>query len=184
MKRFLLMTMLLSAAFMSEGQLVVSGSLGLTTMTNKLDGDKQVQSFSFEVAPSIGYVFGDWEFGLLFEYSHDKTTTFADDKTVSEAAYAVGPYAYYCFANIGKIILGAEANSMFGFADGEHSVNLQLLPVATYEINDRWDIDFFSDILSVNYLWTKTDDDNRTISHFNVLSNSGKLFGIGLTFKF
>ncbi|MBR5168728.1 MAG: hypothetical protein IKW86_11775 [Salinivirgaceae bacterium] len=182
-KRILFATMLLLAAFVSKAQPVVSGSFGLTTITEKFDGDKQVQTFGFNITPSVGYVFGDWEFGLIFEYSHNKIKRHTNNTTETDAYYAVGPYANYCFANVGKLYFSAEAYSMLGFADGEHSVDIQLLPVATYEINDRWDIDFYSDILSVNYQWTKTDDDITT-SQLNILSNYGKLFGIGFTYKF
>lgn len=183
MKRILLVTMLLSAAFMSKAQLMVGGNFSLTSITSKIDGDKQVQTFGFDIMPSVGYAFDDWEFGLFFEYSHNKITNHVNNTTETDAFYGVGPYAYYCFANVGKLYFGAEAYSLLGFADGERSVEMQLLPVATYEINDRWDIDFYSDILSVNYQWTKTDDDITT-SQLNVLSNYGKIFGIGFTYKF
>ena len=166
----------------ANAQFAVSGSIGLTTTTDKIDGDKQWQTTSFEVCPSIGYVFGDWEFGAMFEYTRSKTTK--ADSTQKESVYAVGPYANYSFASVGKLVFGVEASSMFGFADDEHTIHLKLLPVATYEINDRWDIDIFSDVLSINYLWTKTDADKHTVGKFDFLANNGQLFGVGFTFKF
>ena len=169
----------------ANAQFVVSGSLGVSTKTEKIDGEKQSKTASFEVCPSAGYVFGDWEFGAMFEYSHAKTTiSGAEERTETESAYAVGPYANYCFAEIGKFFFSLEATSMFGFADDEHTINLQLLPLVTYEINDRWDLDVYSDVLSLNYLWTKTDSDKRTVGQFDFLANDGQLFGVALTFKF
>ena len=110
----------------ANAQFVVSGSLGITTTADKIDGDKQWNSASFEVCPSVGYVFGDWEFGAMFEYTRSKTTLSVGDKrTETESAYAVGPYANYCFANVGKVFFSVEATSMFGFADDEHTVHLQ-----------------------------------------------------------
>ena len=167
----------------ANAQFVVSGSLGLSTTTDKIDGDKQWQTASFKVCPSVGYVFGDWEFGAMFEYTRNKTTL-ADDRTEKESIYAVGPYANYTFASVGKLVFGAEASALFGFADDEHNIHLKLLPVATYEINDRWDIDVFSDVLSLNYLWTKTDSDKHTNGKFDFLANNGQLFGVAFTFKF
>ena len=167
----------------ANAQFVVGGSLGLTTTTEKIDGDKQLQTGSLEVCPSAGYVFGDWEFGAVFEYTFSKTTR-ANESTEKESAYAVGPYANYSFASLGKLGFGVEASALFGFADDEQTVHLQLLPVATYEINDRWDVDIFSDVLSLNYLWTKTDSDKRTVGKFDFLANNGQLFGVGFTFKF
>ena len=169
----------------ANAQFVVSGSLGLSTTTDKIDGDKQWNSASFEVCPSVGYVFGDWEFGAMFEYTYSKTTLpVGDERTEKESAYAVGPYSNYSFSSIGKLIFGAEASALFGFADDEHTTHLQLLPVATYEINDRWDIDVFSDVLSLNYLWTKTDSDKHTNGKFDFLANNGQLFGVAFTYKF
>ena len=167
----------------ANAQFAVSGSIGLTTTTDKIDGDKQLQTTSFEICPSIGYAFGDWEFGALFEYIHSRVTLL-DDSTVKESGYAVGPYANYSFASMGKLIFGVEASSLFGFTDDGHTVHLKLLPLATYEINDRWDIDFFSDVLSINYVWTKTDANNRTVGEFDFLANNGRLFAIGFTYKF
>ena len=185
MKRFLLVVTLLSAAIASKAQLVAGGSFGLTTITEKVDGDKLAQAFSFDITPSVGYALGDWEFGLIFEYSYNKTTmTTGSKQTETASAYAIGPYANYCFGNIGKFYFSVEAASLFGFTDGERTVNLQLLPVATYEINDRWDIDFFSDVLSVNYLWTKTEENNLSVSNFNLLANDGRIFAIGFSYKF
>ena len=169
----------------ANAQFVVSGSLGLTSITDKVDGDKQAQALSFEVCPSVGYVFGDWEFGALFEYSHSKTTyTNDNDRTETESAWAAGPYANYCFASVGKFFFSVEATSLFGFAEDEHTIDLKLLPLATYEINDRWDVDFYSDVLSINYLWTKNTDNNHTVGKLDFLANNGQLFGVGFTFKF
>ena len=169
----------------ANAQFTVSGSLGLTTTTDKIDGDKQWNSASFEVCPSMGYVVGDWEFGAMFEYTRSKTTlSVGDERTETESAYAVGPYANYCFANVGKVFFSVEATSLFGFADDEHTVHLQLLPLATYEINDRWDVDVYSDVLSLNYLWTKTDSDKHTNGKFDFLANNGQLFGVAFTYKF
>ena len=179
------MVTLLTVAIASEAQLVAGGSFGLTTITDKIDGDKQVQAFSCDITPSVGYALGDWEFGLIFEYSYNKTTiTTGEKRTETASAYAIGPYANYCFGNIGKFYFSVDGASMFGFADGERTVNLQLLPVANYEINDRWDIDFFSDVLSVNYLWTKTEENNLSVSNFNLLANDGRIFAIGFSYKF
>ena len=77
-----------------------------------------------------------------------------------------------------------DDEALFGFADDGHTIHLQLLPVATYEINDRWDIDVFSDVLSLNYSWTKTDSDKHTNGKFDFLANNGQLFGVAFTFKF
>ncbi len=169
----------------ANAQFVVSGSLSLSSSTEKIDGDDLWKTAGFEVCPSVGYVFGDWEFGAMFEYSHSKTTqSVGEERTEKESAWAVGPYANYTFANVGKFFFGLEASSLFGFADDVHSINLQLLPVATFEINDRWDLDVFSDVLGVNYLWTKTDSDKRTSGKFNFLANDGQLFGVAFTYKF
>lgn len=185
MRKLLFAALLLIFAGLAKAQPVVSGSFGMSNVTEKIDGENQVRTFGFEVAPTVGYTFGDWEFGLIFEYSYDKTTlTTGVKRTETTSAYAIGPYAYYCFANIGKFYFGAEGASLFGFADGERTIDLQLLPVATYEINDRWDIDFFSDVLSINYLWTKTEEDNHTVGTFNLLANDGRIFAIGFTYKF
>ena len=177
--------LIIALTMQANAQFVVSGSFGLTTTADKIDGDKQWNTASFEVCPSVGYVFGDWEFGAMFEYSHSKTTqSVGEERTEKESVWAVGPYANYTFANVGKFYFGLEASSLFGFTDDRHTINLQLLPVATFEINDRWDLDVFSDVLSVNYLWTKIDSDKRTSDKFNFLANNGQLFGVAFTYKF
>jgi len=169
----------------ANAQFVVSGSLGLSTSTEKVDGDKQLKSAGFEVCPAVGYVFGDWEFGAMLEYSRNKTTfSGVEERTETESTWATGPYANYTFANVGKFYFGLEAMSLFGFADDERTINLQLLPVATLEINDRWDLDIFSDVLSINYLFTKTDSDKRTTGKLDLLANNGQLFGVAFTYKF
>ena len=183
MRNSICIAILLLFSVVANAQFVVSGSLGLSTTTDKIDGDKQWQTASFNVCPSVGYVFGYWEFGAMFEYTRNKTTL-ADDRTEKESIYAVGPYANYSFASVGKLVFGAEASALFGFADDEHTIHLKLLPVATYEINNRWDIDVFSDVLSLNYLWTKTDSDKHTNGKFEFLANNGQLFGVAFTFKF
>jgi len=184
MRRLLLVTVLLLLANLSEAQMVAGAGLGLTTTTEKVDGDKQVQTFGFDVAPSVGYVIGDWEFGAVFEYSHNKIENYSSNTTETDAYYALGAYANYCFSNIGKFFFSIEACPKFGFTDGERVVDLQVLPLVTYEINDRWDVDLFSDVLSLNYLWTKTEDDDMTVSTLKFMSNDGNLFGLSFSYKF
>ena len=169
----------------ANAQLVVSGSAGFSTISDKIDGSRQSDAFNFEVCPSVGYMMEKWEFGVSFEYAYNKIKfSGTESRTETESYYAVGPYADYTFANVGKVYFTIEGSSMFGFADGEHSIDIQLLPVATLEINDHWDFDVYSDILSLNYVWTKTDDDDHTVGKFDFLANSGRVLALGFTYKF
>ena len=169
----------------ANAQFAVGGSVGMSTTTDKIDGERQSDAFKFDVLPSVGYAVGDWEFGLGFEYTYSKThQADANKETETESLFALGPYADYTFASVGKFDFALEASSMFGFAENERTIHLQLLPLATYVINDRWDFDIFSDILSLNYLWTKTDADKRTVGKFDFLANNGRVFALGFTYKF
>ena len=185
MRKSFCIAILLLFSVVAEAQFAVGGSLGLSTTTEKIDGERQSDAFKFDVLPSIGYAVGDWEFGLGFEYTYSKTKwSGTDSRTETESVFALGPYADYTFASVGKFDFALEASSMFGFADDERTIHLQLLPLATYVINDRWDFDIFSDILSLNYLWTKTDADKRTVGKFDFLANNGRVFALGFTYKF
>ena len=191
MKNLFFASTIFAAAIMAltkeaNAQFVVSGSAGIVSENSANNGDKESASFSFEVVPSVGYVMGSWEVGVGFGYNRSKTSVWTDGRknTESESAYAIEPYLHYDILQAGRLIFGAEAISAFGFADSERSVKLELLPVLTIEINDRWDFDIIANVLGVNYSHTKNKDTDHTTSNFELMANNGHLLNMGFTYKF
>ena len=187
MKNLFFASTIFAAAFMvlttqANAQLVVSGSFGLEQESNKIDNHES-RTTNFEIKPSAGYVFGDLEIGLGLGYSVILASSGSESSTVDESTISVEPYIHYDFAKAGKFIFGLEATSLLGFGDNEErTYSIEVLPVVTFEINDRWDFDIFASVFEIGY--TKYTEGDASTSKFRFFGNNGQLVSMGFTYKF
>lgn len=166
----------------ANAQFVVSGSFGLEQESNKIN-DSESRTTNFEIKPSAGYVFGDFEIGLGLGYSIILESSGSESSTVDESVISVEPYIHYDFVKAGKFIFGLEATSLFGFGDNEErTYGIEVLPVVTYEINDRWDFDIFASVFEFGY--TKHTSGDSSTGKFRFFGNNGQLASMSFTFKF
>jgi hypothetical protein len=173
MKKTIIITIiaLLGLSREASAQLYVGGSLTAHASFNNS------RSIAVSVAPDIGYGFGNWNVGTVFNaYAyHDK------EDIGSSLRISVTPYAEYYFFSAGPVSLFAEAGIGFLFTNdlvdeapkGQLFVNPYLAPGIEISLTDHFSVMCHLGRLEWN---SEANDINLTMS--------GESLSLGLYYSF
>lgn len=136
-------------AQVKKGNILLGGTVGVTTTSNKTDGvDGKSTSTNFGISPKVGYAVSDkWVVGVFAETEFGTSKNLAGVKTKSNNI-APGIFVRN-YHNIGdsKFAFFGEANVSYGFGSQEvadvktakyNTIEANILPGITYFVTKRF----------------------------------------------
>ncbi|MDR1699390.1 MAG: porin family protein [Prevotellaceae bacterium] len=144
----------LAAAFMAvnvnaaQGDMVLSGSLGLDISSTKPEGGDAVTTTNFEIAPSFTYFLSD-KFGIGGKVMFDLNKVGEDDAVNT---FGVGVFGRYYVLKTEKFGVFGQAGLDFRFPEDALDINLGVTPGIQYFINRKFSIELsLQNLLYLNY---------------------------------
>lgn len=210
MKKLFITLAFVAASMLASAQFYVGGSLGLDFTKDKTkiasttnDGDK---TFSWDITPSIGFMFNDnMGVGLDFGFGM-ATTTHPETATTPEikdntTTWSVAPYFRYVFAEVDNFKFYADAKVGFGggklksTADGQtvdgpkaSYLGIGVVPGMAYMLTDNISMNCTLNILALSFEQYKTkveaSDYEATTTSFGFGVNRATPITIGFFYTF
>ncbi|MDR2037972.1 MAG: porin family protein [Bacteroidales bacterium] len=182
-KIFITFAVLLTVVFVSNAQLFVGGSLGLSTTGGKeKTGSNSVDkesTFGFEISPKVGYYLSDkfaigGEVTLGFESEKTPDANGGDDQKDNFFSWGIAPFARYSVAEFGKFsvlleggvgIFGGTSKTKLGSQsfDGPSlfGFGVNVTPLLSYSLSDRFNLEMGLNFLNFGFnTWTIKTDGN------------------------
>lgn len=183
MKKFFITIAFVAATMFASAQLYVGGNLGFETSKGKIKAEEtqdQQKNFTFEIVPSVGYMFNEkmgvgLDFGLVFNKdTYPKGLTYEgaildEDLQEKTTKWLIAPYFRYVFAEIDNFKFYGDAKVFLGGGkekvkydgetnDGDKTFNfgIGIVPGMAYMLTDNISMNCQLDILSLGFNSLKT----------------------------
>lgn len=197
MKKIALLVAAMAVSSLASAQLTLSGSFNahndsynnrLNDGDGKYDGNYLYQNdLSWEFAPSIGYIFEDYEAGVNLYLGNDITTrrniedNLYDSKDLN---WGLGVYGRRYFGLTDNLSVFAELSADFSMTkstiedndnyDKYKFFDLTLTPGLSYDLNEHWSLESYFNFLGIvwNNTWSDSyDKDGKFIGDGDYESN-------------
>jgi hypothetical protein len=167
-KLFITLIVVVAATAFANSQTYLGGSVGIGTTGGKSKGFTEpevegAKSFSFEIAPRIGFYANDrLSFGVAIGYGYEKISEAGLWET--QKVFSVSPYMRYAFVTLGKFQINIEGGVDFGFGNIEGNsealsvmelsvfrYNIYVVPVLSYDISKYFSLEATLNLFGFNY---------------------------------
>ena len=197
MKKVILLSIIMFVAVAANAQLYVGGSVGVSTSKYKAEGSTDVvSSASFNIFPDFGYRLNNkLDIGLSFGYGASRNpSSYIGGEEDKSTDWEIAPYLRYNLVRFGKlsvlgraVVFGGRSKADVYVSGGLGSVKteskisyygLDIKPVMTYSLSDRFDLLADLNFLSLSLYQTKKDGSGTT-TRFNFGIDSNNIVGVG-----
>ena len=175
MKKLFITIAFVAAAMFAQAQFFIGGSLGMDYTKAKLNSTDVAKVFSWDVTPSVGFMFNDkMGVGLDLGIGMITETNLITDDKENITVWAVAPYFRYVFAEVDNFKFYADAKVALGGGKPRIKVDNSwnatgikatyfgagIVPGMAYMLTDNISMNCTLNILSLGFKQNKITGDN------------------------